>query len=50
MKISYNWLKEFIDLELSPEEAAEKLTLIGLEVEETEEYGTCWKESSLVKY
>ncbi|MDZ7715242.1 MAG: phenylalanine--tRNA ligase subunit beta [Balneolaceae bacterium] len=40
MKISYNWLKEFIDLELSPEEAAEKLTLIGLEVEETEEYGS----------
>ncbi|HYW34575.1 MAG TPA: phenylalanine--tRNA ligase subunit beta [Balneolaceae bacterium] len=39
MKISYNWLKEFIDLELSPEETAEKLTLIGLEVEEVEEYG-----------
>ena len=40
MKISYNWLKEFIDLELSPEETAEKLTLIGLEVEEIEEYGS----------
>ncbi len=30
MNISYNWLKEFIDLDLSPEETAEKLTLIGL--------------------
>ncbi|MDZ7806653.1 MAG: phenylalanine--tRNA ligase subunit beta [Gracilimonas sp.] len=39
MKVSYNWLKEFIDLPLTPEETAEKLTLIGLEVEETEEYG-----------
>ena len=40
MKVSYNWLKEFIDLPLSPEEAAEKLTLIGLEVEEIEEFGS----------
>ena len=40
MKVSYNWLKEFIDLPLSPEETAEKLTLIGLEVEEVEEYGS----------
>jgi len=39
MKISYNWLKEFINLELSPEETAEKLTLIGLEVEEVSSYG-----------
>jgi len=40
MKVSYNWLKEFIDLPLSPEETAEKLTLIGLEVEEIEHYGS----------
>lgn len=40
MKISYNWLNEFIDLELSPEETAEKLTLIGLEVDEWFDYGS----------
>ncbi|SMO62156.1 phenylalanine--tRNA ligase subunit beta [Fodinibius sediminis] len=40
MKISYNWLKEFINLELSPEETAEKLTLIGLEVENVIPYGS----------
>lgn len=40
MKISYNWLKEFIDLDLSPEEAAEKLTLIGLEVDSLEKAGS----------
>ena len=40
MKISYNWLKKFINLELSPEETAEKLTLIGLEVEEVSTHGS----------
>ena len=39
MKISYNWLNEYINLKLSPEETAEKLTLIGLEVEEVTSYG-----------
>lgn len=40
MKLSYNWLKEFIDLPLDPYETAEKLTLIGLEEEETFEFGS----------
>src|SRR5690625_1130025 len=40
MKISYNWLTEFIDLDLSPEETAEKLTLIGLEVEQVTTFGS----------
>ena len=39
MKISYNWLNEFINLELTPEKTAEKLTLIGLEVEEVTSFG-----------
>jgi len=34
MKISYNWLKNYLDLQITAEEAAEKLTLLGLEVEE----------------
>ncbi|MBM3456823.1 MAG: phenylalanine--tRNA ligase subunit beta, partial [Bacteroidetes bacterium] len=36
MKISYNWLKEFVDFSYSPEELAEILTNTGLEVENTE--------------
>src|SRR5690606_26575754 len=36
MKISYNWLKKFIDTQLSPEEISEILTNIGLEVENLE--------------
>ncbi len=31
MNISYNWLKEYIDIDLSPLEVAEKLTAAGLE-------------------
>jgi phenylalanyl-tRNA synthetase beta chain len=33
MNISYNWLRELIDLELSPDEAALGLTRVGLAVE-----------------
>ena len=33
MKITYNWLREFIDTDLSPEEIAEKITLSGIEVD-----------------
>lgn len=36
MKISYNWLNEFIEHPLSPNELAQKLTAVGLEVESFE--------------
>ncbi|HWZ22526.1 MAG TPA: phenylalanine--tRNA ligase subunit beta [Cytophagaceae bacterium] len=38
MKISYNWLKQHIDLTESPEAISAKLTKAGLEVESVEEY------------
>lgn len=37
MNISYNWLKEYIDTDLTPEQAAEALTSIGLETGGVEE-------------
>ena len=37
MKASYNWLKEYIDFDLSPEQLGDILTDIGLEVEGMEE-------------
>ena len=40
MKISYNWLKDYIDIPLTPEETADKLTLLGLEVEEIDPIGS----------
>ena len=33
MKISYSWLKDYVDFSLSPDEIANKLTFAGLEVE-----------------
>ena len=33
MNISYNWLKELIDIDLSPEDTAKELTRVGLAVE-----------------
>ncbi len=40
MKISYNWLKEYIDFDLSPAELGSILTNIGLEVEGMEAFET----------
>jgi phenylalanyl-tRNA synthetase beta chain len=39
MKISYNWLKEFVDVDLPPRDLAEKLTMVGLAVDGVEEHG-----------
>jgi phenylalanyl-tRNA synthetase beta chain len=33
MKVTYNWLKQYVDFDWSPDELAERLTMIGLEVE-----------------
>jgi phenylalanyl-tRNA synthetase beta chain len=38
MKISYNWLKEYVNISLAPVEVARILTDCGLEVEAIEEY------------
>ena len=40
MNISYNWLKEYLDFDLQPEEVAEALTSIGLETGSVEEVQT----------
>ena len=37
MKISYNWLKDYLECSLSPEEVSEALTSIGLEVDALEQ-------------
>jgi len=38
MKISYNWLRQYIDIEKTPEELSEILTDTGLEVEGLEKF------------
>ncbi len=37
MRVSYRWLKELVDVDLSPRELAEKLTMIGLAVDRVDE-------------
>lgn len=39
MNISYQWLGDFVDVEMSPEDLAERLTLIGLELDGMHEHG-----------
>lgn len=40
MKISYKWLKEYVDFNLTPQKVAEALTSIGLEVDALDEVET----------
>jgi len=39
MKITYSWLKNFVGVQISPQELAEKLTMAGLEVVALEKTG-----------
>ena len=37
MKLSYNWLKDYLESDLTPEQVAEYMTAIGIEVDSVEE-------------
>jgi phenylalanyl-tRNA synthetase beta chain len=39
MKITLNWLKQYVDFDWSPEETIERLTMLGLEVEGVQKLG-----------
>ena len=39
MKVTLNWLRQYVDFNGSPEELAERLTMLGLEVEGVQELG-----------
>lgn len=47
MRISLNWLKELVDISMSPETLAETLTMAGFEVEDIEDRRT-WAEGVVV--
>jgi len=42
MKVSLNWLKDYVDINLPPQELAEKLTMIGLEASDVQVIGAQW--------
>jgi phenylalanyl-tRNA synthetase beta chain len=39
MKVTLNWLKQYVDFNWSPEELTERLTMLGLEVEGVQKIG-----------
>ena len=39
MKVTLNWLKQYVDFDWSPDELAERLTMIGIEVEGAQKLG-----------
>ena len=47
MRISLNWLRDLVDIDLSPEDLAEQLTLAGFEVEDIEDLRT-WADGVVV--
>ena len=47
MRISYNWLKELVEFDLSPEDLSHQLTLAGFEVEDIEDQST-WADGVVV--
>ena len=38
MKVSLKWLRDYVDLDITPQELADRLTMAGLEVDAVEEY------------
>ncbi|MGI8856713.1 MAG: phenylalanine--tRNA ligase subunit beta [Thermomicrobiales bacterium] len=42
MKVSWRWLREYVDIDISPRELAHRLTMAGLEAEKIEEIGADW--------
>lgn len=43
MRVPLSWLREFVDIELTPEQLAERLTLLGMEVSAIEHIGSDWR-------
>ncbi|MDP2918720.1 MAG: phenylalanine--tRNA ligase subunit beta [Dehalococcoidia bacterium] len=43
MKVSYNWLKQYVDVKLPAQEIADRLTMAGLEVKGSQTIGGDWE-------
>ncbi len=42
MRVPLSWLREYVDIDLSPEALADRLTVLGMEVKGLERLGTGW--------
>jgi phenylalanyl-tRNA synthetase beta chain len=43
MRVPLSWLREYVDIQLTPEQLAERLTLLGMEVQRIERWGSDWR-------
>ncbi|MGH2464527.1 MAG: phenylalanine--tRNA ligase subunit beta, partial [Candidatus Limnocylindrales bacterium] len=43
MRVPLNWLRDYVDVQLTPEELAERLTVLGMEVKGIEAWGADWR-------
>ncbi|MBA2700075.1 MAG: phenylalanine--tRNA ligase subunit beta, partial [Chloroflexi bacterium] len=43
MRVPLSWLRDYVDIELTPEQLAERLTLLGMEVRGIEPWGSDWQ-------
>jgi phenylalanyl-tRNA synthetase beta chain len=43
MYVPLSWLREYVDVEMTPEELADRLTLLGMEVKGLERRGDAWQ-------
>ncbi len=43
MRVPLSWLREYVDIQLTPEQLAERLTLLGMEVKGIEQWGGDWR-------
>ena len=43
MRVPLSWLREYVDIQQTPEQLAERLTLLGMEVKGIEKWGADWR-------
>jgi phenylalanyl-tRNA synthetase beta chain len=43
MRVPLSWLRDYVDIQLGPEQLAERLTLLGMEVKGVEAWGADWE-------
>jgi tRNA-binding EMAP/Myf-like protein len=43
MRVPLRWLRDYVDIQLSTEQLAERLTLLGMEVKGVEQWGSDWR-------
>ncbi|MGP1674325.1 MAG: phenylalanine--tRNA ligase subunit beta, partial [Candidatus Limnocylindrales bacterium] len=43
MRVPLSWLRDYVDVQLTPEQLAERLTLLGIEVRAVEAWGADWQ-------